>query len=79
MNVAPFFTGACARLIVSTVAKARFTLLNEIHLSLPFIASLAVFPINKHFGLGLNELTVYTVLIAANLFTYFLYVLNAID
>jgi len=79
INIAPFFAGTCARLIVSTVAKARFTLLDELHLSLPFIAGLLVFPINKRLGLGLNELHVVIVLIAGNLFTYFLYVLNAID
>jgi len=79
LNVAPFFTGTCARLIVSTVAKAKFTILDEVHLSLPFIASLLVFPINKRLELGLNEYNVYLMLIVGNFFTYFLYVLNAID
>jgi len=79
INVAPFFTGTCARLIVSSVAKARFTILDELHLSLPFFASLVVFPLNKHLGLGLDEYNVYMVLIACNFFTYFLYVRNAID
>ena len=77
--VAPFFTGTCARLIVSTVAKAKFTILDELHLSLPFIVALIVLPLNKLLTLGLDELTLFSVLIVANFFTYFLYVLNAID
>jgi hypothetical protein len=77
--VAPFFTGTCARLIVSTVAKARFSILDEVHLSAPFFVALTVLPLNKLLAWGLDEMTLFCVLIVASFFTYFLYVLNAID
>jgi hypothetical protein len=77
--IGPFFTGSCARLIVSTVSKARFSLFDEFHLSLPTVLSLVIFPANKIYGLGINELYIYGVLIFLNTFMYFLYVMNAID
>lgn len=79
INIAPFFSLCCARLIVCTTSKDRFSLFLNMHLSVPIVFSLLVFPINKHFDLQLNEFTVYIALIFGNFFCYFLYVLNAMD
>ena len=46
---------------------------------MPFIAALIILPLNKQMALGLNEMTVFGLLIAGSYFTYFLYVLNAIE
>ena len=79
LNLAPFFCLATSRLIVSTVAKMKFTLLREIHLSLPMLLTIVIFPLNKHYKLGLNELYVYIALIIMNYYAFFLFVVNAID
>lgn len=79
LNISPFFTLCLARLIVCTVGKKTFNLLEDLHLSIPILASLVIFPLNKILGLGLNEPLVFTILICANFFVYFLYIINTIN
>ena len=79
ITFAPFFCLSISRLIVSTVSKTKFTLFKNIHLSIPIIVSILIFPINKHMNLQLNESYVYAVLIFANFYAYFFFVFNAIN
>lgn len=79
INIAPFFTLCTARLIVCTVGKVTFNMLEDLHLSLPMLLSLVIFPLNKLLGLGLDEMSVFIMLSLANFFMYLLYVLNSIQ
>lgn len=74
----PFFSLSCSRMIIGSVTHTKFSVFRDLHLTVPFIVSMGIFPANKILGLGLDESTVFFSLIGANLFVYFLFVVNAI-
>lgn len=76
--IGPFFSLSCSRIIIGSVSKTNFSLLEHFHLTLPTLMFIALLPANKVFDLRLNERMLLLGMIAVGLFTYFLYIVNTI-
>jgi hypothetical protein len=77
-TVGPYFSLCCSRMIVCSVTHSKFTILKDLHLSVPFFMAMVTFPLNKHLGLNLNETFLFLFLIAINMVAYFWYIVHAI-
>ena len=77
-TIGPFFTLCCTRVIIASVSKTRLQLFENLHLSIPILLSIVVFPINKQL-LHLNERSIYTFLIAYAMFNSMWYTVHAIN
>lgn len=77
-TIGPFFSLCCTRLIIGSVTHSKFTILKDLHLSVPFLIAMIVFPLNKHLGLHMNETLIFLGLIGINMVAYFWYTLHAI-
>jgi len=79
INLAPFFCLCATRIIIAVVAKQRFSCFEDIHLIVPTLLSVVIFPINKICGLGLNEHVIYIFLMVTGYFMYFWYIVHSIN
>jgi hypothetical protein len=73
-----FYSMCASRMIIASVTHTTFTMFEDLHLSLPFLFGVVIFPLNKIFGLGASEDNLFTGLFWSCLFMYFWYVCNAI-
>lgn len=71
-TIGPFFTLCASRLIIATVSKTDFSILDDIHLSLPILVSIPLFMLNSWF-LGLNERMLMLAIIAWGMFNSYWY------
>lgn len=69
-TVGSFFCLCCTRIIICSVSKTEFSLLHEMHLTVPFLLSTAFIPINTLY-LGYDEFSMYVVFIVLGLVIYF--------
>lgn len=51
-SMAPFFCLNASRVIISTVTKQKFSILEHFHLSAPIITGLVLLPVHNSFGLS---------------------------
>ena len=79
INIAPIFCLNCARLILATVSKGRFSFLKDVHLSIAAVFSLVAFPINKILGLNINENNLMISMLIMSYGTYFWYIYHSIN
>jgi hypothetical protein len=70
--VGPFFTLSASRLIVATVSNTDYSILEDIHLSLPILISMPLFILNSWF-FGMNERMLILLIIAWGMFNSFWY------
>ena len=77
-GIGPFFSLCCSRIIIGSVSKTKFSLLEHFHLTLPTLFFIALLPVNKIFSLHLSEKVIFFAMIGVGLFTYFLYIVNTI-
>jgi hypothetical protein len=63
-----FFGLNCSRLIIGTVTKTQFRFFEDMHLIVPMLVSIVLFPI------GMNELIVYAIVNIGNAAIYFWYI-----
>lgn len=77
-TVASFYSMCASRMIIGSVTKTKFSVFEDLHLSLPFIFGIIIFPLNKIYGLGLSEDLLFIGLFVSCMFMYFWYICNAI-
>ena len=73
-------------MIIATVTKQRFSILQDLHLTVPFLLSLALLPINHYFSANdqqeearyMREMTILILSFLGNLSVYMLYISNVI-
>jgi len=77
-TVASFYSMCASRMIIGSVTHTSFSVLDDLHLSLPFIFGIIIFPLNSIYGLGISEDLLFIGLFWSCLFMYFWYICNAI-
>ena len=75
--IGPYFTLNASRLIIATVTKQKFIVLEDLHLSLPTFVGLSLLILNKQ--LGMNEIIIFLGMLIGNFFMYFWYIVHVID
>jgi len=79
VNLAPFFCLCASRIIICSVAKQKFYTFEHLHLNMPIIISIIIFPVNTIFALGIDELLLYGFLIIYGYFMYFWYIVHTVN
>ena len=73
-----FYSMCASRMIIGSVTHTSFNVFEDVHLSLPFIFGIIIFPLNNNYGLGISENLLFIGLFFSCMFMYFWYVCNAI-
>jgi hypothetical protein len=75
---APFFTLQCSRIIVNNVCKTRYHFLDFLHLQVPMVFAVIIFPLNSLLNLGISESLMFMFIIAFGMFNSFWFTTNAV-
>jgi hypothetical protein len=78
-SMSPFYCLSASRLIIATVTKQHFSMLEDFHLSAPMVLGTGLLWANGQWGWGLSESGLMVGVLVGNSVTYFWFILHSIQ